>query len=88
MEFGFRNTSLNAKRQKAADLSAAFVLIFSIVSESRNSTHGSLRSNDLCRVEASVFHAFNHSQVAGDCLSTRKYVADEILAGNFTGDAA
>jgi hypothetical protein len=54
----------------------------------RNGRHEWIRTNDRFRVKASIPHTFNYLQDAGDCQNTRKYVEDEILAGDFTGDAA
>jgi hypothetical protein len=40
-----------------------------------------------CRVKASISTTFNNLQDAGDCQSTRKYVEDGYLAGDFTGES-
>lgn len=45
-----------------------------------------IRTNDLCRVKASIISTFNNLQDAGDCQSTWKYARDEIQAGDFTGE--
>jgi hypothetical protein len=51
-----------------------------------NGRHDWIRTSDLFRVKASISTTFNNLQAAEDCLETRKYVEDENLAGDFTGE--
>jgi hypothetical protein len=48
--------------------------------------HEETRTPDLYRVNLSITFTFNHLQVAGDCLTTTKYVEVENLAGDFAGE--
>jgi len=45
------------------------------------------RTSDLFRVKASISSTINYLQDAGDCQSTREYVEDRNLAGDFTGES-